>query len=99
MLNINSMVEKCHKNATEKGFWAVSDNVGEKLMLIVTEVAEAMEEVRKKDFNHQAFAEELADIVIRTADLAGKMGVDLESIIIAKMEKNANRPYLHGKTR
>jgi len=65
------------------------------LMLIVGEVSEAMEGLRKGDKDN--FKEELADIVIRTADLAGGLGIDLEAEIIKKMEKNKKRPYKHGK--
>jgi NTP pyrophosphatase (non-canonical NTP hydrolase) len=66
-----------------------------RLMLIVGEVAEAMEGLRKNDSDN--FEEELADIVIRVADLAGGLGIDLETEIIKKMDKNKDRPYKHGK--
>ena len=42
---------------------------------------------------------ELADIVIRVADLAGAMGVDLEDAVIRKMQYNAGRPMRHGGKR
>lgn len=41
--------------------------------------------------------DELADIVIRVFDLAGLMGVDLESHIKAKLRYNATRGHKHGK--
>lgn len=43
------------------------------------------------------FAEELADILIRVFDLSGGKGIDLESAVMAKMERNRQRPRLHGK--
>lgn len=43
------------------------------------------------------FEDELADVVIRVADLCGYMGIDLESHIKAKMAYNKTRPQLHGK--
>ena len=64
-------------------------------MLITTEVAEAEDGLRKDDFEN--FKEELADIVIRTCDLAGGLNIDLEAEIIKKMEKNKSREYKHGK--
>lgn len=70
-----------------------------KLMLVVTEIAEAVEGLREEDTEN--FGEELADVIIRTFDiaegLAGKMGFDLAEEIEKKMEKNKDRPYRHNK--
>jgi NTP pyrophosphatase (non-canonical NTP hydrolase) len=43
------------------------------------------------------FEDELADTVIRIADLCGAMGINLEAHIMAKMRYNKGRPRLHGK--
>nr|WP_244990372.1 MazG-like family protein [Clostridium algidicarnis] len=69
--------------------------IATRLMLIVSEVSEALEGLRKDDRDN--FKEELADIVIRTCDLAGGLDIDLEAEILNKMEKNKNRLYKHGK--
>ena len=45
----------------------------------------------------EGVAIELADTVIRIADLCGHMGIDLESAIAIKMEYNEGRPFKHGK--
>ena len=45
----------------------------------------------------EGIAVELADAVIRIADLCGYMGIDLESVISEKMKYNERRPYRHGK--
>ena len=70
--------------------------VGDKLMLIVTEVAEAKEGFRKnlKDdkLPHRDMCEvELADVIIRVGDLAGRLGYDLGGAVKEKLEFNANR--------
>lgn len=70
--------------------------VNEKLMLIVSEIAEAMEGFRKNSWDdkltHRAMVEvELADAVIRIGDLAGAMGLDLGGAIAEKMAYNAVR--------
>lgn len=41
--------------------------------------------------------EELADVIIRIADLAGSQGVDLDFLVRAKMKYNRGRPHKHGK--
>lgn len=66
-------------------------------MLVVTELAEAAEAFRHND--QANFAEELADTIIRVLDLASGMGIDVESEILAKLEKNKQRGYKHGGKR
>lgn len=39
---------------------------------------------------------ELADVVIRIADMCGKYGIDLEGAVILKHEYNKTRPHKHG---
>ncbi len=41
--------------------------------------------------------DELADTIIRIADLAGYLGIDLEAHIKEKMKYNESREKLHGK--
>lgn len=111
-MEIKELVISAHENARRHGFWEDFDEVvkmagrkfsdefsnnaiGNRLMLITDEVSEAHEALRKNDTEN--FKEELADIVIRVADLAGGLGVDLEAEIIKKMAKNKDRPYKHGK--
>ncbi len=50
-----------------------------------------------EDFIKDSFEDELADIIIRTAELAMSMGIDLQAHVEAKMAYNAGRPYKHGK--
>ena len=94
-ISLNEWCKVCHSIAKEKGFWEKERNTGEALMLIVTELAEAMEGYRKQD--HDNFREELADAYIRLFDLCGGMGIDIEREIAMKCEKNKARPYKHGK--
>lgn len=85
----------CHDIAVEKGFWDEKRNLGEALMLVVTELAEAMESYRVQDDAN--FREELADTFIRLLDLCGGLDIDITQEIITKTEKNKQRPYKHGK--
>jgi NTP pyrophosphatase (non-canonical NTP hydrolase) len=93
--SLSELSEICHAIAVEKGFWDEERNIGEALMLIVTELAEAMEAYRKQD--QANFNEELADTFIRLLDLCGGLKIDIESEIERKSNKNKTRPYKHGK--
>lgn len=96
----------CHNAAAKAGWWTDIKTgeptinrphcVGEKLMLIVSEVAEAMEGHRKNKMDehlpHRKNVEvELADAVIRIFDLAGAMGLDMGGAIAEKMSYNSTR--------
>ena len=65
------------------------------LMQIVAEASEALEVLRRG--NDEAHAEEIADMFIRLGDYCGNMGIDIEPVIKAKMEKNLSRGMVHGK--
>jgi hypothetical protein len=74
----------------------LSRNKGEMLMLIVSEISEAMEGERKglmdTHLPHRKMSEvELADAVIRIFDYAGAYGFDLDGAIAEKRAYNATR--------
>lgn len=104
---IRKWVDKVHDNAKAHGWYdGKKKNFGELLMLVVTEVAEAMEEYRNgKGFKETYYTpegkmkgipSELADIVIRVFDICGYYKIDLESAVKEKHEYNTRRPYKHG---
>src|SRR5574337_760737 len=71
-------------------------NLGEMLMLMVSEIAEAMEGERKDLMDthlpHRKMAEvELADLLIRTFDYAGYRGYDLAGAYLEKRAYNETR--------
>lgn len=71
-------------------------NVPEKMMLIVSEVAEAMEGYRKGQADdklaHRSMLEvELADALIRIYDLAGALNLDIGRAMAEKLLFNATR--------
>ncbi len=72
-------------------------NVGELLMLAVSELAEAMEGHRKNLMDDKLphrtmFEVELADCLIRLLDIAGGLGLDLGGAFDEKLAINATRP-------
>jgi NTP pyrophosphatase (non-canonical NTP hydrolase) len=110
-MEIKELIKEAHENAENHGFWddwnrlrmcckerrEIYKNyaIGNMLMLIVSELGEALEGLRHGDMDN--FREELADVAIRLADLCGGLEIDLEAEILKKMEVNRNRPYKHGK--
>ena len=101
-----TLQEACHGAAKQAGWWAdiktgksITANpycFSNKLMLIVSEIAEAMEGDRKglqdDKLPHRTMREvELADAVIRIFDLAGAYGMDLGGAISEKMAFNSHR--------
>lgn len=46
----------------------------------------------------EGLASELADIVIRVADMAEWLGIDLDGVVRAKTAYNATRDRLHGRS-
>lgn len=97
----------CHNASMTAGWWInpqtgfdTRDNpmcFSQKLMLTVSELAEAMEGDRKSLMDdklpHRPMREvELADAVIRIFDLAGAYGMDLGGAIAEKLAYNAQRP-------
>lgn len=112
---INLLAEEVHE-ANSK-WWVdletgepIKRNVGEMLMLTVSELAEAMEGHRKnlpddKLPHRSMFEVELADAVIRIFDIAHGLGYDLGGAYVEKMAYNAiredhkaeSRKSAHGK--
>lgn len=107
-LTLGQLQAEAHRIAVAHGWWSEERNVGELLMLIVTEVAEAMEEWRHgHDLSQTYYVEgkpegvpsELADVMIRVADLAAHFGISLETVVQEKLHYNESRPYRHGGKR
>lgn len=116
-MSLNELAHKIHVNSVKKGFWTDEVPVGwelmAKLLLINSEVAEALEELRNHPLSEypmpgylcdvitgkpEGFSVELADALIRTLDLMYECGIDIDEVVKAKMEFNATRPYKHGKS-
>ena len=85
------------ENCSDLGYEQKTDrNVGELLMLCVSELSEAMEGHRKdladdKLPHRKMFEVELADLLIRVFDLAGGLGLDIGGAFEEKMEYNQHR--------
>lgn len=100
---IRALQDLSHGAAVKAGWYTdletglpIKRNFGEAMMLIVSEGAESLEAHRKnlmdeKLPHRKAVEVELADMMIRIADLSGSMNLDLAGAIIEKMEYNRTR--------
>lgn len=64
------------------------------MALVHSEVSEATEAIRHRDYTN--FCEEMADVVIRVASICHGLGIDLQTEIESKLEKNKGRGLHHG---
>ncbi|TQV77203.1 hypothetical protein FLL45_04450 [Aliikangiella marina] len=87
-MNIKTLCEKQYGWVERMGWH--NKSVLESLALVASEVGEAVNECRG-DQPTPEFGSELADIVLRVADLAQSQGIDLEQCIIDKMAANEAR--------
>jgi hypothetical protein len=100
--------EEVHALAKEKGWYdeeVPKRSDFEMLMLMVCELAEAAEEIRKGSepfyrkfatYKPEGLQVELVDTVIRIMDFFEAKGWDLESVMQEKHAYNKTRPYRHG---
>ena len=110
MNTLREMQKAIYANNVAKGwhegaFTTTPEAVSTKIMLVVTELAEAVEEMRnghpydKVYFSSnkpEGFGIELADAVIRLLDIAEHLGIDMQDAVTLKHNFNTTRPYRHG---
>ena len=105
-MDIQELQQTAWTTAQEKGFhddlaWTEPRLAAMvRLALIHTEVSEVTQEVKRHGVDSAASLErighELADILIRVADLAEVLGVSLDARTQEVLALNARRPYQYG---
>ena len=106
-MTLNEISEEVFAYSSEKGFHPEEvraaaghcrdrQYVATRIALIHSELSEALSELREADFQLEAFSLELADVILRTCDLAKIVGVDLDLAVASKMAYNRGRAYQHG---
>ena len=96
---LNVLANDIHDDSVSAGWWDDGDDkyvLGTKLMLVVSEVAEAMEGLRKDLWDdhlpHRKMVEvEVADALIRLLDFAAALNMDIGGAVMEKLEYNRDR--------
>lgn len=103
-INLNLYIENAttDKESLDRIYYMQSLNMIKDIALVITELSEAIEFIRKDQFAKdniwkETFEEEVADTFIRLFDLCGCYEIDIEKYINLKMEYNKGREVLHGK--
>lgn len=92
---IRYIMDEVHETAVSKGWYEQPVAFTTHIALAHSELSEALEADRKNHGRYKV-AEELADVLIRTLDMAAAHNLDLAGALIEKMEKNKSRSYRHG---
>ena len=106
-MNLAELQKEAHAIARDRGWYDTERTFGDYIALIHSELSEALEWYRSNGTDWEEPIEgfggkplgvpsELADVVIRVADMAEHYGIDLDAAVRAKMEFNRGREYRHG---
>jgi NTP pyrophosphatase (non-canonical NTP hydrolase) len=96
------VAEKVNENAISKGWWKGERNEAELIALMHSELSEALEGLRHGNpaSDHipqfSAVEEEFADVIIRIMDHAFAKNYRVAEALVAKMEFNLGREFMHG---
>lgn len=108
--NLRDLQKECYRIAKDHGFHDkdMEKSFVESCMLVVTEIAEAVEAYRDGEAPNQIIYRadkplkpdgpgiELADALIRILDICEQFAIDIESYVIEKMKYNETRSLRHG---
>ena len=100
--SINELGKLAFDNAVAHGFAGTNVQDEKALLLIHSEISEAVEYLRHNNPNSDhipeftGIEEELADIIIRVCNYAHAKGFRLGEAVIAKMKFNVDREYKHS---
>ena len=107
-ISLNSMRDAIYEDAVAHGLWEKTDGPIECSFLVseeATELVNAGKEVQLARWRFNVdeteawinYVDELADVIIASLSVAGKLGIDIDAAVRRKMEINKARPWKHGK--
>lgn len=104
-LTIKTLVQESGQGAHNRGWHDKPRSFGDLIALCHSELSEALESYRvipdvQRSWLHDGKPEgvpsELADVLIRIADMCWELDIDLEAALIEKLAFNQSRSYRHG---
>lgn len=88
-------VKECIEETIQEG---EPEDQGEMMRGFAMEVIRReVNELDEASVNAEAYTDELADVIIASLSVAGKLGIDIDAAVRRKMEINKGRPWKHGK--
>lgn len=105
-MTLNELATYIRSINSDKGFTVTKENIDQKLLLVVSEICEAQEELRDGHlFNEiyflgtkpNGFPVEIADAIIRLLDICKAFEINIKDVIEQKLGYNLSRPRLHGR--
>lgn len=99
---LNTLRDAIYEDAVKHGLWEDEDGIDwyqESHSMIECEVDELYDAIEDRVNGHgdEHFTEELADVIIASLSVAGKLGIDIDAAVRRKMEINKGRTWKHGK--
>ena len=107
-ISLNTLRDAIYEDAVAHGLWEKTDGPMECTFRICDEYYElacAAMDLQNSILNFSIdesealshYAEELADVIIASLSVAGKLGIDIDAAVRRKMEINKGRPWKHVK--
>lgn len=100
-LSLNTLRDEIYQDAVAHGLWDWAESYRHMPDLRDSSVDLIRGEVCELEIecgSEERYAEELADVIIMSMSVAGKLGIDIDAAIRRKMEINKGRPWKHGKS-
>ena len=100
-ISLNTLRDAIYEDAVAHGLWDLDYSPTDCAELIHDEASELYSAAMDWEYHvcndNSAFCDELADVIIASLSVAGKLGIDIDAAVRRKMEINKARPWKHGK--